>query len=87
MMSGCESNPLIKPAKTPFGAPEFTKIKIEHYMPAFEQGLKEARAELEATINNPDAPTFENTIEAMERGGELLNYVSNIFFVLDGNET
>ncbi|MBQ1214101.1 MAG: M3 family metallopeptidase [Tidjanibacter sp.] len=87
MMSGCESNPLIKPAKTPFGAPEFTKIKIEHYMPAFEQGLKEARAELEATINNPEAPTFENTIEAMERGGELLNYVSNIFFVLDGNET
>ncbi len=87
MMSGCESNPLIKPAKTPFGAPEFTKIKIEHYMPAFEQGLKEARAELEATINNPEAPTFENTIEAMERGGELLGYVSNIFFVLDGNET
>ncbi len=87
MMSGCESNPLIKPADTPFGAPEFSKIKIEHYMPAFEQGLKEARAELDAVINSTEAPTFENTIEAMERGGELLNYVSTIFFVLDGNET
>ena len=87
IMSGCDNNPLINPADTPFGTPEFSKIKIEHYMPAFEQGLKEARAELEATINNPDAPTFENTIEAMERGGELLNRVSTIFFVLDGNET
>ena len=87
MMSGCGNNPLINPADTPFGAPEFSKIKLEHYMPAFEQGLKEARAELDAVINSTEAPTFENTIEAMERGGELLNYVSTIFFVLDGNET
>lgn len=90
VLTGCDSlrnNPLVNQGKTPYGTAEFSKIKIEHYMPAFEQALTEARAEMEAIINNPEEPTFENTIVAMERSGELLNYVSTIFFVLNSNET
>lgn len=91
MMCGCgnsiSNNPLINQGKTPYGTPEFSKIKLEHYMPAFDYALAEARAEMDAIINNPEAPTFENTILAMERSGELLGHVSTIFFVLNGNET
>ena len=90
MLCGCggeERNPLINQGETPFGTPEFSKIKLEHYMPAFDQALSEARAEIDAIVNNPEEPTFENTIVAMERSGELLGHVSTIFFVLNGNET
>ena len=90
MLGGCnsiENNPLINQGNTPYGTPEFSKIKLEHYKPAFEYALAEARAEIDAVVNNPEEPTFENTIVAMERGGELLNHVSTIFFVLNGNET
>ena len=90
VMMGCDSiknNPLINQGDTPYGTPEFSKIELEHYMPAFDYALAEARAEMDAIINNPEAPTFENTIVAMERSGELLNHVSTIFFVLNGNET
>ena len=89
MLCGCgeERNPLISQGETPFGTPEFSKIKLEHYMPAFDQALSEARAEIDAIVNNPEEPTFENTIVAMECSGELLGHVSTIFFVLNGNET
>ena len=90
ILTGCDSlrnNPLVNPGNTPYGSAEFSKIKIEHYMPAFDHALAEARAEMEAIINNPEEPTFENTIVAMERSGELLNRVSTIFFVLNSNET
>ena len=75
------------PSETIYGTPEFSKIKFEHYEPAFDYALKEARKQTDAIINNPEAPTFENTIEAMERSGEILNRVVTIFFVLSGNET
>ncbi|MBO5661092.1 MAG: M3 family metallopeptidase [Tidjanibacter sp.] len=90
VMTGCDSvsnNPLINQGNTPYGTPEFSKIKLEHYMPAFDYALAEARAEMDAIVNNTEEPTFENTIVAMERSGELLDHVSTIFFVLNGNET
>src|SRR5574344_875775 len=75
-------NPLLTESKLPFGAPQFDKIRNEHYMPAFEQGIAEAKAEIDAIADNPEAPTFENTIEAMEYSGRNLDRVSNIFYNL-----
>ena len=75
-------NPLLSESPLEYGAPQFDKIKIEHYMPAFEQAIKDAKAEIDAIVANPDAPTFENTIEAMENGGEKLENVAMIFFNL-----
>ena len=75
-------NPLLTESKAPFGAPEFDKIKTEHYLPAFEAGIKEGKAEIDAIVANPDEPTFENTIEAMEYSGSTLNKVAGIFFNL-----
>ena len=73
-------NPLLKESSLPFGAPEFDKIRNEHYLPAFEAGIAEGKAEIDAIISNPEAPTFENTVEAMENAGQTLNRVAGIFF-------
>ena len=75
-------NPLLTESKLPYGAPQFDKIRNEHYMPAFEQGIAEAKAEIDAITDNPEAPTFENTVEAMEYAGQTLERVSGIFFNL-----
>ena len=75
-------NPLLTESKLPFGAPQFDKIKNEHYLPAFTQGIAEAKAEIDAIADNPEKPTFENTIEAMEYSGRTLDRVSNIFYNL-----
>ena len=75
-------NPLLTESKAPFGAPEFDKIKTEHYLPAFEAGIKEGKADIDAIIANTDEPTFENTILAMEHSGSTLNRVAGIFFNL-----
>lgn len=87
VMTSCTmENPLLKESPLEYGAPQFDKIKTEHFLPALKQGLAEARAEIEAVINNPEAPTFENTIEAMEQGGRTLNRVSGIFYnILEAN--
>ncbi|MGD9488676.1 MAG: M3 family metallopeptidase [Calditrichaceae bacterium] len=74
-----ESNPFFSEYDTPFGVPPFSKIKEEHFMPAFKEGMKQQKREIEAIINNPETPTFENTIEAMERSGALLTKVSDVF--------
>ncbi|MBR6495829.1 MAG: peptidase M3, partial [Rikenellaceae bacterium] len=79
---GGNQNPLLSDYGTPFGAPPFDKIKNEHYKPAFEEAIRQARAEVDAIVNNQEEPSFENTIEALERSGELLNRVSGIFFNL-----
>ena len=76
------SNPLLTESQAPFGAPEFDKIKNEHYLPAFEAGIAEAKAEIDAIVANQDEPTFENTIEAMEISGRTLNRVAGIFYNL-----
>ncbi|MHC0447198.1 M3 family metallopeptidase [Flavobacterium sp. 3-218] len=65
----------------------FSQIKIEDYVPAFQEGIKLAKAEIDAIVNNPDAPTFENTIVAMDYSGDILDRLSSIFFNLNSAET
>ena len=75
-------NPLLTESTAPFGAPEFDKIKNEHYLPAFEQGIAEAKAEIDAIVANQEEPTFENTIEAMEYAGQTRSKVASIFYAV-----
>ena len=75
-------NPLLTESTAPFGAPEFDKIENEHYLPAFEQGIAEAKAEIDAIVANQEEPTFENTIEAMEYAGQTLSKVASIFYAV-----
>ncbi len=74
-----QPNPFFTEWKTPFSTPPFGKIKTEYYMPAFEKGIDEQKKEIEKIISNPDVPTFQNTIEALEYSGALLNKVSGVF--------
>ena len=73
--------------KTPHGTYPFNDIRPEHYMPAFEEGIKQGLAEIDAIVNNPAAPTFKNTIEAYEKSGELLSIVAGCFYNLTSAET
>lgn len=83
LISSCNmKNPLLVESTAPFGAPQFDKIENEHYLPAFEAGIAEAKAEIDAIVANPDEPTFENTIEAMEYSGRTLDRVAGIFYNL-----
>ena len=75
-------NPFFAPWGTPYEIPDFAKIKTEHYMPAFQEGMKQQLEEIDAIVNNSEAPSFENTIEAYEYSGELLNKVAGVFFNL-----
>ncbi|MBR3947389.1 MAG: peptidase M3, partial [Bacteroidales bacterium] len=77
-----QDNPLLQEWTTEYGVPPFDKIKTEHYIPAFEEAMKVNKEEIDAIVNNPDAPTFENTIEALEESGSLLTRVESIFFNL-----
>jgi len=81
------SNPFFETYKTPHQTVPFDKIKVEHYEPAFEKGIKEHDAEIQKIILNKQSPTFTNTIEALERSGELLEKVSNVFFNLLSSES
>ncbi|WFL76698.1 M3 family metallopeptidase [Altererythrobacter arenosus] len=71
----------------PFLAPDFTKISEDDYLPAFEQGMAIERAEVQAIIDNPAQPTFENTIVALEKSGRMLSRVSTVFGALTGANT
>ena len=83
LISSCNmKNPLLSESSAPFGAPEFDKIENEHYLPAFEAGIAEAKAEIDAIVANQEEPTFENTIEAMEYAGATLDRVAGIFYNL-----
>ena len=75
-----QDNPLLQEWTSEYGVPPFDKIKTEHYIPAFEEAMKVNKEEIDAIVNNPDAPTFENTIEALEESGSLLTRVESIFF-------
>lgn len=79
-----DENPLLKEFTTPFGVPPFDQIKEEHFLPAIKTGIEIHKKEIEAIIKNPEAPTFENTIEALEKSGRLLQKVTDIFYVLNG---
>lgn len=84
LLSSCDNkmNPLLTDSTLPYGAPQFDKIKTEHYLPAFEQAITEAKAEIDAIVNNPDEPTFENTIAALDEAGGRLNDAAGIFYNL-----
>ncbi|WP_099465514.1 MULTISPECIES: M3 family metallopeptidase [Parabacteroides] len=73
-------NPFLTEFTTPFGVPPFEQIKLEHYKPAFLQGMEEQTKEIEAIANNPEEPTFENTVVALDQSGKLLRKVSAVFF-------
>lgn len=84
-LSSCnmnENNPLLVVSGLPYEAPAFDKIQNSHYLPAFEQSIKEAKAEVDAIINNPEEPSFENTIVALEKSGQSFNNVQYIGFNL-----
>lgn len=80
-------NPLLETYKTPHQTIPFDKIKIEHYMPAFEEAMKQHDAEIKAIVENPKPATFENTIVALDRSGLLLTKVSSPFYNLLSAET
>ncbi|MBW6499493.1 MAG: M3 family metallopeptidase [Bacteroidales bacterium] len=73
-------NPFLSEYTTPFGVPPFDLIENEHFAPAMEEGMLQHDAEIDAIVNNPDLPTFENTIAALDYSGELLNKVSYVFY-------
>ncbi len=75
-------NPLMKPFETPFGIPPYEQIKPEHYVPAIKAAIDAQRAEIQAICDNPEAPTFENTIVALDYSGESLNRAAGVFFGL-----
>jgi len=88
--TGCSvqsENVLLQEWETPFESPPFDEIKSEHFMPAFLEAMQAEKAEVEAIANNREGPAFENTIEALEESGELLDRVSRVFSCLNGANT
>lgn len=81
-----EGNPFRMEWDTPYGVPPFASIENGHYMPAIKKGILEQREDIDAIVNNPDAPTFENTIVALELVGDELNKVAYTFFNITGTE-
>ncbi|MCI6195801.1 MAG: M3 family metallopeptidase [Prevotella sp.] len=73
-------NPFLGKYTTPYGIPPFEQIKVEHYKPAFVKGMEEHKKEIDAIVNNKKTATFENTIAALDRSGELLNKVASVFY-------
>ena len=80
-------NPFFSEYETSFQVPPFEQIKPEHYMPAFTEGMKQQMENIEKIVANTEEPTFENTIEAYENSGELLNKVGSVFFNLKAAAT
>ena len=80
-------NPFFTEWNTPFGVPPFNEIKVEHYLPAVQKGIEEQNAEIDALVANTDAPTFENTILALDKSGGLLTKVTGVFFPLTDANT
>ena len=80
-------NPFATEFDTPFGVPPFDRIRIEHYLPAFGEGMKLHREEIDVIANTADSPTFENTIETLEASGAMLERVSNVFFNMNSAST
>ena len=77
--SNKESNPFLVEWNTPFQPPPFDKIKTEHYVPAFKEGIKIHNKEIENIVKNPEAPTFKNTIEALDYSGKILTRVRRVY--------
>lgn len=86
-MTQAPENPLLTASTLPFEYPPFDRIRDEHFAPAFEAGMREQLAEIDAIANNPEPASFDNTIVAMERSGALLNRVSAVFYNLAASHT
>ena len=89
MLACNKTNPLLDQPATPYGVPAFDQVKTEHYLPAFEEAIRENKAEIDAIVNGDPIATFENTIEALDRSGLLLDRVTGVFFNVleaDGND-
>ena len=84
---GSEGNPFLAPYNTRFDVQPFDRILPEHFVPAFEEGMAQQNAEVQAIIEDPEAPSFDNTIAALDRSGALLGEVSRVFFSLTGSNT
>ena len=80
-------NPFFESWTTPFGMPPFDRIRPEHFPPAFDRGMQQQIAEVAAITGSAAAPSFADTIEALERSGRLLERVSRVFFNLDASNT
>lgn len=90
MMTACavqQENPFFSEWETPYQVPPFSEISEDHYLPAFQEGIKQQSNEIEEIVANPEAPTFANTVEAMELSGKLLRKVSSVFFNLTSAHT
>lgn len=81
------SNPLLTESVLPYGAPDFTKIKSHHFLPAMKEAMKIQNEKIDVIVNNTDAPTFENVIIALEKSGADFDRVSNVFYALTGAHT
>ncbi len=82
-----QANPFFEKSTLPLQFPHFDRIKDEHFAPAFDAGMAQNLEEIEAIANNPEAPTFENTLIALENAGELLGRATSVFFNLVGTDT
>ncbi|MCK5170949.1 MAG: M3 family metallopeptidase, partial [Bacteroidales bacterium] len=80
-------NPLLSKFETPYGVPPFELIKVEHFIPAYQEAIKQHDEEIAAIVNNPEVPSFKNTIEALEFSGELLTQVDYTFNNLNASLT
>ncbi|WP_410005988.1 M3 family metallopeptidase [Aequorivita nionensis] len=80
-------NPLLSESTLPYGAPDFSKIKDEHFMPAMLKGIEKQKKAVEAIANSKEEPTFDNTVLALEKSSELLSRSSQIFYALAGSNT
>ncbi len=85
--AAAETNPFFTEWTAPFGTPPFPEIKEAHFIPAFTEGMARQKKEVEAIAASAEAPTFANTVEALERTGELLTKVNNVFYALTDNNT
>ena len=88
-MACTQQNPLLNQPQTPFGVPAFDQVQLKHYLPAFKEAIRLNQEEIDAIVNNEDAPTFENTIVALDRSGIVLDRVCGVFYNVleaDGNE-
>ena len=84
--SSKNSNPFFNEWDTPFGTPPFDKIEEAHYMPALLEGIEREKQEIQVIIDNPDVPTFENTIEAFEATGQFKDRVARVFYNITGTD-
>lgn len=81
------SNPFLTEFQTPYATPDFDRIQFEHYEPAFLKGIEQQNEEIQSIVQNTEAPTFENTVVALDNSGELLARVSGVFFALTEADT